>query len=128
MPHRIPQGQQAVQKLEATTTPSARLNRPGAIHLEQTGPTVQLNIDWHTRDPITTNSAVTAEEWKNVRAGRYELGMSEAAVRLILGSPAKVNRTSLEGLDLEQHVYPGILSGKTKYFYYENGVLRVIQD
>lgn len=97
-------------------------------HLERSGPTVQVNVMWHTKDPFATYASLSQEDWQNVRAGRYEVGMSETAVRLVMGAPASVNRTRLEGLDLEQHVYPSLVGGKTKYLYYERGNLKVIQD
>jgi hypothetical protein len=97
-------------------------------HFERSGSTVALNQRWHTSDPLAANPGVTPEEWDKIRAGRYSLGMSERAVRLILGAPATINRTRLQGFTAEQHVYPNTVTGKTRYFYYVDGVLKVIQD
>jgi len=54
------------------------------------------------------------------------IGMSDDLVRLSIGSPEKVNRTETTNSVDEQWVYPD--NAKYKYLYFENGILRTIQN
>lgn len=99
----------------------------GYAHYEGPVAAADFYRAWYTTDPVKAHPNVTPEQWRQIRQRRYAVGMPEPVIRLMLGAPQAVNRTQLEGLSVEQHVYEDAL-GKRRYFYYRDGILRTIQD
>lgn len=60
--------------------------------------------------------------WSLLEEYKTDLGMTSEMVRLSIGTPDKVNVTSLPGLKKEQWVYGGRYTSAS-YYYFENGVL-----
>ncbi len=60
-------------------------------------------------------------------AGPIRIGMTMHQFQNSMPRPTEVNRTVLDGVVSEQWVYRSSY-GKTRYYYFDNGVLTAIQD
>jgi hypothetical protein len=80
---------------------------------------------WHTEDPRITYAGWPAGAWKLIARQEVALGMNHNMVRLALGYPDKVNRTTSIAGTREQWIYQTSEKGSTSY-YFTNNILMSI--
>jgi len=67
--------------------------------------------------------ALSAEKREAIENGRVLVGMPWEEVRLSIGNPKRVNRTTTAFGVREQLIYPG-----NKYVYLDNDIVTAVQD
>jgi hypothetical protein len=80
---------------------------------------------WHTEDPRVTYAGWPAGAWKLIARQEVALGMNHNMVRLSLGYPDKVNRTTSIAGTREQWIYERSQKDSTSY-YFTNNILMSI--
>jgi hypothetical protein len=80
---------------------------------------------WHTEDPKVTYAGWPAGAWKLIARQEVALGMNHNMVRLALGYPDKVNRTTSIAGTREQWIYEAHPKGSASY-YFTNNILMSI--
>lgn len=106
---------------------TVRTNNAALVQLyEKDAIELYFELNWHTQDPRLAYPNIPASSWADIEKGYTRIGMTSAMVNLAIGPAATINTTRTAQHTTEQWIYryPNL----TRYFYFEDGVLRTIQN